>query len=134
MNYYRDRNYTEKEMRDQMRLIAQGYKPYGGTSSMAPLADILRGELPHGSGYHDGCSYADLRAATPRLDGQLYPAIIRIQLNHGGGHYIVVVETVGGRFMVLDPEIGSTQVLGEAGLNNYQNKGAWDGRMVTSWT
>lgn len=85
--------------------------------------------------YYENCSWDNLKYVTTRTNGQLYPAIIRIEWHGSGAHFIVVVETLNNNtFMVLDPLKNYVQGLTYAELENYDNgKGAWDGRLITSY-
>jgi hypothetical protein len=134
MNYFKDHEYTEEEMRVRLSGYNGGYKPYNG-AQMKSMASMLNDHDQMKARYWMDCTFDDLRQATPRIKNQLYPAIIRIQWNpnYRGGHFIVVAESVGSKFMVLNPGTGNVQSLSEAQLSAFSGDGYWDGRMVTSF-
>ncbi|MFT6903775.1 MAG: hypothetical protein ACJAS1_000420 [Oleiphilaceae bacterium] len=133
-NYFSKSAYTEGQIRDYLMQVPVGaYKPYSGTD-MVPLTNFLRKEIG-ASNYYESCDGFDLKTVTTRTNGQLYPAIVRIEWHGRGAHFIVVVETLSNNtFMVLDPLKNHAQELSYNELANYDGgKGAWDGRIVTSW-
>jgi predicted double-glycine peptidase len=132
MNYYKNKEYTEKMMRDELMTVQNGYVPYNGTN-MIPLRNTLYHKLSTRSSFYEGCDFHNLRTCTTKQGKQLYPAILRIQWNNGGGHFIVVAETIGDIYFVIDPLKGHIRELRRSHLENYDNAGQWDGRIVCSY-